>query len=212
MKYNTSRSPIVIREYGRSIQNLIEFACTIEDRKKRNDAAHSIVHIMSQLSMPNGDEKHEERNQRLYAHLFVMSDFKLDIDSPYPIPSQEILHQKPEKVSYPQNGIRLKHYGRNLQQMISKAAEMPEGVEKKALMRLLIIQTKRAFMLWNQNNLDDHLMGEQLRALSEGKIEYTSDMHVDFTPELPDIGYSTAKTRTKNKKNKKKKKNRKPLQ
>jgi len=199
MNYNTTQSPLMIREYGRSVQNMVDFACTVEDREKRNDIARSIIRVMSQLSEQEGNR--EEREHLLYDHLFVMSNFKLDIDSPYPVPTQETLHKKPGMVPYPSNGIRLKHYGRSLQRMITKASEMSDSDEKKALVRLLIIQMKRAYMLWNQNMLDEHSIGEQLRILSEGHIAYTSDMYVDITPELPDISY----TRKKKKKKKKKK-------
>jgi hypothetical protein len=200
MEYNTTRNPLIIREYGRSIQNLIDFACAIEDREKRTDVARSIIRMMSQLSSQDGNR--EDREQLLYDHLFVMSNFKLDIDSPYPIPTQETLHKKPAIVPYPSNGIRLKHYGRSLQRMVAKASEMPENAERTALVKLLIIQMKRAYMLWNQNVLDEHLIAEQLRILSDGKIVYTSDMHTDITPELPEIGSNVQR-----KKKKKKKKN-----
>jgi len=199
MKYNTTRTPLIIREYGRSVQNMIDFTCTVEDREKRNDMARSIVRVMSQLSEQDGGSR-EDREHQLYDHLFAMSDFKLDIDSPYPIPTRETLRKKPEIVPYPTNGIRLKHYGRSLQRMISKASEQPEGDEKTALVRLLIIQMKRAYMLWNQNVLDEHLIAEQLRILSDGKIVYTSDMHTDIVPELPDIGYAKKKKKKKKKK------------
>jgi hypothetical protein len=199
MKYNTARTPLTIREYGRSVQNMIDFACTIEDREKRNDMARSIIRVMSQLSEQDGGSK-EDREHQLYDHLFLMSNFKLDIDSPFPIPTRETLHKKPEIVPYPTNGIRLKHYGRSLQRMIAKASEMPESEEKTALVKLLIIQMKRAYMLWNQNVLDEHLIAEQLRILSDGKITYTSDMQTDVVPELPDIGYARKKKKKKKKK------------
>ncbi len=200
MEYNTVRPPMVIREYGRSVQKMIEFACTIEDREKRNSMAQSIIRVMSQISPQQGDAN--EWKQKLYDHLFLISNFKLDIDSPYPIPSQAALHQKPEKVPYPSNGIRMKHYGRSLQRMIVKASEYPEGEEKKALIRLLLIQMKRAYMVWNHSSLnDDSLIAEQLYLLSDGKITYTPDMQVDFTPELPD---NNIKKKKKHKKFKKK--------
>jgi hypothetical protein len=200
MIYNTNRSPLAIREYGRSIQNMINFACTIEDREKRNDVARSIIRVMSQLSEQDDGSK-EDREHQLYDRLFFMSNFKLDIDSPFPIPTQETLQKRPEIVPYPANGIRLKHYGRSLQRMIAKASEMQESEEKTTLVKLLIVQMKRAYMLWNQNVLDEHLIAEQLRILSDGKIGYTTDMHTDVIPELPDIGY--AKKRKKKKKKKK---------
>jgi hypothetical protein len=200
MDYNTARTPLTIREYGRSVQNMINFACTIEEREKRNDMARSIIRVMSQLSQQDGGSR-EDREHQLYDHLFVMSNFKLDIDSPYPIPTQETLRKKPEIVPYPTNGIRLKHYGRSLQRMIAKASEQPDGDEKTTLIKLLSIQMKRAFMLWNQNVLDEHLIAEQLRILSDGKITYTSEMYTDIVPELPDISYIKKKKKKKKKKN-----------
>ena len=199
MDYNTTRTPLAIREYGRSVQNMIDFACTVEDREKRNDMARSIIRVMSQLSEQDGGSR-EDREHQLYDHLFAMSGFKLNIDSPFPIPTQETLRKKPAIVPYPTNGIRLKHYGRSLQRMISKASEMQDGDEKTTLVRLLIIQMKRAYMLWNQNILNEHLIAEQLLILSDGKITYTSDMHTDIVPELPEIGYAKKKKKKKKKK------------
>jgi hypothetical protein len=202
MKYNTTRPSLTIREYGRSVQNMIDFACTIEEREKRNNMARSIIRVMSQLSQQDGGSK-EDREHQLYDHLFLMSNFQLDIDSPFPIPTRETLHKKPDIVPYPTNGIRLKHYGRSLQRMIVKASEMQDNEEKTALIKLLIIQMKRAYMLWNQNNLDEHLIAEQLRILSDGRIVYTEEMHTDIIPALPDIGYAKKKKKKKKTNNKK---------
>ena len=200
MDYNTTRSPLIIREYGRSIQSMIDFACTIEDREKRTNVARSIIRVMSQLSCQDGNK--EEHEHQLYDHLFAMSDFRLDVDSPYPIPTRETMRKQPDKVSYPTNNIRLKHYGRSLQRMIKRASEMSDGEEKMALIRLLIIQMKRAYMLWNDNTLEEHLIADQLRILSEGNITYTRDMYTDVVPELPDISYIVKRKKKKKKKKK----------
>ncbi|NCU33475.1 MAG: DUF4290 domain-containing protein, partial [Candidatus Moranbacteria bacterium] len=128
MEYNTQRSKMSISEYGRNIQKMIEGLQLIEDREKRNQQARAIIQVMGQLNPHLRDVN--DFKHKLWDHLFIMSDFKLDVDSPYPIPSAEILERKPEKLKYAENHIKFKHYGRHIERIIEKACEMEEGEER----------------------------------------------------------------------------------
>ncbi|GHS86414.1 hypothetical protein FACS1894201_07220 [Bacteroidia bacterium] len=196
MEYNTMRSPICIREYGRLVQQMITEAIKEPEREKRNQMANDIITAMAQLSTQQGNA--EEWRQKLYDHLFIISDFKLDIDTPFPKPSSAVLQERPQTVPYSNNRIDMKCYGNSLQSMIVKAADYPEGEEKKALIRLLLIQMKRSYLAWNQSVLNsDALIAEHLKTLSHGKIVYSMDMHVDFDPELPNLNDNAKKKKHK---------------
>jgi hypothetical protein len=112
MEYNTSRDKLNISEYGRNIQKMIEFTMSVEDREKRNQLAKTIIAVMGQLNPHLRDVT--DFKHKLWDHLFIMSDFKLDVDSPFPIPSPETLKNKPERIKYPSNHILFRYYGRNI--------------------------------------------------------------------------------------------------
>ncbi|HPV57222.1 MAG TPA: DUF4290 domain-containing protein, partial [Tenuifilaceae bacterium] len=149
MDYNTQRKKLVLPEYGRHIQQMVDYIAGIEDRDERNRLAKALIGIMGNLN-PHlrdiNDFKH-----KLWDHLFIMSDFKLDIDSPYPIPSLEEYMEKPQQIPYPNNPIKYKHYGRVIELMIEKAIEMEEGQEKDALKQLIANQMKKANIAWNKD-------------------------------------------------------------
>lgn len=168
MEYNTSRNHMQIAEYGRHIQKMIEYACMVEDRKERNKLSKSIISVMGQINPHLRDVP--DFKHKLYDHLFFMSDFKLDIDSPYPIPTRETIHAVPEKVKYSEGKIRFKYYGKTLESLIHKATEFEEGEEKDALIRLIVMQMKKDYQAWNGDNLLEGVIAEHLRILSDGKI------------------------------------------
>src|ERR1051325_7800093 len=135
MEYNTGRNHLVIPEYGRNIQKMIEYAITLKDREERNRAAKAIVAVMGYLNpqLQNvTDFKH-----KLWDHLFIISDFKLDVDSPYPIPPKETLKLKPQRVPYPNANIKYKYYGRTMESMIKKIAEIEDGPKKDMIAQSL---------------------------------------------------------------------------
>ena len=135
MEYNTQQRTLPLPEYGRSVQNMVDHALTIEDRAERQRCANTIINIMGGM-LPHlrdvPDFKH-----KLWDHLAIMADFKLDIDYPYEIVKKESLEVKPDMLPYPHNGIRYRHYGRILENMIKKAVDYPEGEEKKQLISLI---------------------------------------------------------------------------
>ncbi|MEI8202080.1 MAG: DUF4290 domain-containing protein [Bacteroidota bacterium] len=182
MKYNTSQSLLVIPEYGRNIQNMIEYAITIEDREKRNRLANVIVNIMGQLN-PHLREALDYK-QKLWDHLFIISDFKLDVDSPYVKPSPEVLAHKPVKPSYPNETIKFKPYGKNIENIIQKAIELDEGLEKDNLTQVIANQLKKSYLSWNRDSVNDELIINHLDVLSGNKLKLKDEFKLDSTNEI----------------------------
>lgn len=174
MQYNTQQKRMPLPEYGRSIQNMVDHALTIEDRAERQRCANTIINIMGGMfphlrDVP--DFKH-----KLWDHLAIMSDFKLDIDYPYEIVRKDKLESKPEPVSYPSTRIRYRHYGRTLEVLIKQAIEFPEGDEKQNLVALICNHMKKDFMAWNKDTVDDRKIADDLAELSGGKLEMTEEI------------------------------------
>ena len=171
--YNTSRKKLVLPEYGRNIQKMVDYIIAIEDKEERNKAAQTIISIMGNLN-PHlrdiGDFKH-----KLWDHLQIMADFKLDIDSPYELPKRETLTSKPDPIKYNQNDIRYKHYGKSLKMMINKAAEMEDGEEKENLIETLANHMKKSYLTWNREMVDNEQIFKDLNELSGGRINKTKD-------------------------------------
>lgn len=194
MEYNTAREKLIIREYGRNIQKMVQAAIEIEDRETRTSFAKVIVRIMGQIN-PNlkdgGDFRH-----KLWDHLHIISDFKLDVDSPYPPPSPRILERKPEKVSYGSNHIRFRHYGANIVKMIKIVAEKEEGPQKDALVLAIANHMKKSFLHWNREAVEDDLILQHLEMLSHGQLK----------PDMEETTLSSTNTLLGKKKNKAKKK------
>jgi hypothetical protein len=169
MEYNTSLPRLIIPEYGRNIQRMIDYAISIEDREKRNVAANAIIQVMGQLN-PHlrdfADFKH-----KLWDHIFIISDFKLDVDSPYPRPTAETFKTKPELVKYPVGKIKYKHYGKITEKLIDKASEFPEGKEKDMLAEIIANLLKRSYLNWNRDTVNDQMILDQLEELSKGKLK-----------------------------------------
>ena len=180
--YNTQRKKLVLPEYGRNVYKMVEYLMTIEDREERNKAARAIISIMGNLN-PHlrdvADFKH-----KLWDHLFIMSDFKLDIDAPYEKPTPEVLYEKPRPVPYSNYDIRYKHYGKIIELMIMKAADYPEGKEREALIRLIANHMKKCYLTWNREVVNDDIIFNDLRILSNGKIVIDNEIKLSDTRDI----------------------------
>lgn len=180
--YNTQRKKLVLPEYGRNVYKMVEHLMSIEDREERNKAARAIISIMGNLN-PHlrdvADFKH-----KLWDHLFIMSDFKLDIDSPYEKPTPEVLFEKPRPVPYGNYNIRFKHYGKVIELMINKAADYPEGKEREALIRLIANHMKKCYLTWNREVVSDDIIFDDLRNLSNGKIVIDNGLKLSETRDI----------------------------
>ncbi len=160
-------------EYGRNIQQMINHALTIEDREERTKCVNTIVNIMGNL-FPYLRDVNDFRH-KLWDHVAIMSDFKLDIDYPYEIIKPENLHTSPEPVPYKSHKMRYQHYGITLEKMIERVADYEDGDEKDELIRLIANQMKKCFLTWNKEVVDNKKIFEDLRELSNGKLDYTED-------------------------------------
>ncbi len=180
--YNTQRKKLVLPEYGRNVHKMVEHLMSIEDPVERNKAAKAVISIMGNLN-PHlrdvADFKH-----KLWDHLFIMSDFKLDIDSPYDRPTPEVLFEKPRPVPYGNYDIRFKHYGKIIELMIRKAADYPEGNERETLIRLIANHMKKCYLTWNREVVSDDIIFDDLRNLSNGKIVIDNGLKLSETRDI----------------------------
>jgi len=173
MDYNTTRESMVIPEYGRNIQKMIEYTVGIEDREKRSKSAAFIVRVMAQVK-PDLQES-SDYVQTLWDHMHIIAKFKLDVDSPYPKPETEVLSRKPGRIPYGDNKIKLRHYGRTIDEIIEKAIEFEEGDEKEALIFSIANYLKRSYLTWNRESVNDATISKHLEEMSGGKLIFKQD-------------------------------------
>jgi hypothetical protein len=168
LEYNSQRSHLIIPEYGRHLQKLIDQATAIEDKAERNKAAKYIISVMGSLNPHLRDVL--DFQHKLWDQLFIMSDFNLDVDSPYPIPSKDILTQKPDRLKYPQNFPKYRFYGNNIKYMIDVANSWEESELKNALVLVIANHMKKCYLSWNKDTVSDEVIFEHLLELSNGKL------------------------------------------
>jgi hypothetical protein len=166
--YNTGRKKLVLPEYGRNIQKMISFAASIEDTEERNRAARAIIAIMGNMNPHLRDVS--DFKHKLWDHLAIISDFKIDIDSPYPVPTPDILTEKPRPVPYTTYPIRFKHYGKIIELLIKRASGFEEGIEKEMLIKLIANHMKKSYLTWNREAVTDEVIFNDLKELSGGKL------------------------------------------
>jgi len=180
--YNTSRKKLVLPEYGRNIQKMVNYLKTIEDREERNRAARTVIAVMGNLNPHLRDVS--DFKHKLWDHLAMISGFDLDIDSPYDLPEKSKLEEKPNKVPYNQHNIRYKHYGRSIVMMIEKAVELEPGEEKEDLIRMIANHMKKSYLTWNREAVSDEEILSDLKTLSAGKLEISGDLKLPETREI----------------------------
>ncbi len=168
MEYNTTRQKLMLPEYGRNVQNMIHHAMEIEDRAERNRAAQAIIEVMGQLNPHLRDV--DDFRHKLWTHLFVMSDFKLDADSPYELPKKEELASKPDRVDYPTSKIRFGHYGKYTQKILEDASAIADAGEKKYLTRTMANFMKKQFLVFNNDAVENAVIANQLSELSKKEL------------------------------------------
>lgn len=168
LEYNSQRKSLIIPEYGRHLHKLIDHVLLIEDKDERNKAAQYVISVMGNLNPHLRDVP--DFQHKLWDQLFIMSDFKLDVDSPYPIPSREEIYQRPERLAYPQNFPKYRFYGNNISNMIDVAVSWEEGEMKNALIMVIANHMKKCYLSWNKETVEDEVIFEHLFELSDGKI------------------------------------------
>ncbi len=199
MEYNTARNKMTIPEYGRNIQKMVRYVLEIEDRKERTEAANRIVEIMANMH-PQIREV-SDYNHKLWDHLYFISDFKLDVDSPFPPPEKTVITRRPGRLEYSEDRIRFKHYGKHLAKMIKYAAELEEGPEKKEITFMIANQMKRSYLNWNRDSVSDRLILNQLDEFSGGKLKLEEDVSLVATSEVLAGNSNKKKKNTQNKSN-----------
>jgi len=169
ISYNSSRPDLALPEYGRSVHNMVHHAMTIEDREERNRCVRAIISTMGNLFPMLRDT--EDFKHKLWDHVHIMSNFELDVDSPYPKPEPATFQEKPKELSYPQSDIKFGHYGKIIEQIIRDAC-LEEDEEKRRKTTIGIANLmKRTYMVWAQNSVRDEVIAKDLKTLSNGKLE-----------------------------------------
>ncbi len=199
LEYNTKKEKLVLPEYGRNVQQMVDYCMTIEDRQERNRCATAIIAIMSNLFSSQADV--DDFNKMLWNQLAIMSDFKLDIDYPCEVIKPENLHSKPEKVPYKLTPIRFRHYGKMIEKLVGVAADMPEGEERLELSLLIAKQMKKLMLQSNLDGVDDEKIFKDLAMYSHGKIILSAEEHKlgDFKDIIADKPATTGKKSKKRK-------------
>ena len=169
LEYNTERTGLIIPEYGRHIQKMVDQAINCIDKKERNKMAKAIIGVMGNLNPHLRDVP--DFQHKLWDQLFIMSGFNLDVDSPFPKPSKEIYEEKPEKLNYPQNHPKYRFYGNNIKKMIDVAISWEEGEMKTELIYVIANHMKKCFLKWNKDSVDDVIIFNHIFELSDGKIK-----------------------------------------
>ena len=182
MEYNTQLPHLEIPEYGRNIQVMIDHCITIEDREERNKCARAIIQIMGQLNPHLRDIA--DFTHKLWDHLFLISKFKLDVDSPYPRPSAETFTTKPLVVPYPASKIKYKHYGKTIERIIDVAKTYEEGPEKKELTRLIANHLKKSYVNWNKDSVTDDIIFKQFKEMTNNELAIDEGVVLTHVNEL----------------------------
>ena len=167
--YNTERVKLYIPEYGRNVQKMVDYLKTIEDRQKRNEQARAIVKVMEIINPAVHLQDNYE--QKLWDHLHIISGFDLDVDSPYPAPAPESLHEKPMSVPVARKPIKVAHYGRNIENFIELIAGMDDGEQKTAMIRTLATYMRQQYLIWNKDSVSDATIFQDIERLSDGRVK-----------------------------------------
>lgn len=169
LDYNTQQPKLILSEYGRNVQNMVNYCLTLSDREERNLCAKAIVGVMRRLTPQQANTP--EKEQKLWDHLNILSGFKLDVDFPFPVLGSEELHPKPEPIAYSDRKIRWRHYGKNIELMVMKVAELEEGPDRDALIYMLAHQMKKLQLVHNPEGVDDAKILRDLALYSGGLID-----------------------------------------
>ncbi len=183
MDYNTNRDKLQLPEYGRNVQEMVEIIKNTEDRDERNRLAKSTIQLMGNMNPQLRDVADYKR--KLWDHLTVISKFDLDIDAPYPLPTQAEVHQKPAKMRYSNpDEIRFKHYGKILEDMVRKATQIPEGEERDALIEIVANQMKKSFLTWNRETVADEVIFNDILAISCHHLQIPEGLKLKDTRDI----------------------------
>jgi hypothetical protein len=197
MEYNTEREHLIIPEYGRHVQKMIDHSTSLSNKVEQQKCVDAIIAFMGQMNPHFRDVK--EFTHKLWDHLHIMSDFKLEIDSPYTKPAMEKLAERPEKMNYPGNKIKFSYYGNTVQTMIESAIKM-EGNEKEILTGMIANQMKKSYILFNESSVDNNMIRLHLKQMSNNKLNISSDFEFIRSASVRQGGGNSSSKKTNGKK------------
>jgi hypothetical protein len=172
-EYNTQRPGIILKEYGRNVQKLIEYIRNVQDKDKRTDLAYTLIELIKQLT-PSIKEQGDDP-QRLWDDLYIIADFNLDVNNPFPVPSRDVLFKKPMKMAYPQSDVRFKHYGKNIEKLVKEALKKDDPQEREEAIIYLGKLMKTFYSNWNKETIDDSVILKDIQLMSGGALNMTID-------------------------------------
>lgn len=173
LDYNTQREKLVLPEYGREVQSMVDYAVALPTKAERQSCANAIIAIMRRMFSQSADAEGFER--KLWDHLAMMSNFKLDIDYPFDVTEAKTILSKPEPMVYPMSRIPVRHYGKMMFELFEKLKTMPEGPDRDALVRMVANQMKRDLMVWGHGSSDDEKVASDLAYFTDGKVQLDLD-------------------------------------
>ena len=173
LDYNTQREKLVLPEYGREVQSMVDYAVALPTKAERQSCANAIIAIMRRMFSQSADAEGFEH--KLWDHLAMMSNFKLDIDYPFDVTEAQTILSKPEPMTYPMNNIPVRHYGKMMFELFDKLKTMPEGPDRDALVRMVANQMKRDLMVWGHGSSDDEKVASDLAYFTDGKVQLDLD-------------------------------------
>ena len=201
MEYNTEREKLIIPEYGRHVQKMINHATTITNKKEQRKCVDSIIAFMGQMNPHLRDIK--EFTHKLWDHLHIMSNFQLNIKSPYPKPETAKLNERPNRMPYPENKIKFSYYGNTIQNMIATAIKM-KGDEKKIMTGMIANQMKKSYILFNESSVDNNMIKLHLKKMSNNELNLPDDFEFIRSASIRQGGKNSNKKNYSKKKNFKK--------
>jgi hypothetical protein len=191
MEYNTTRNHLIMKEYGRHIQRMVEYLLTIEDKEERQRNANTTIELMGFL---NPHLKNvEDFRHKLWDHLFLISDFKLDVESPYPIPTRETLKAKPDPLPYPKRYPRYNHLGKNIEVIINKALDETDQDKRQGFANSIAYYMKLVYSNWHKELMHDDNIQSELSAITKGQLEFNNRPYVKHKVEIVNDDYPPAR-------------------
>ncbi|MCL4640088.1 MULTISPECIES: DUF4290 domain-containing protein [Olivibacter] len=174
--YNSTRKRLILAEYGRNVQNMVAYICTLPTKEERNRHAQVVIDLMGFLNPHLRDVS--DFKHKLWDHLHIISDFQIDVDSPYPKPTPGAIHAKPETLNYPQHRIKYKHYGYIIELMIEKAKKIEDPERKKTMVQAMANFMKMAYVTWNKDSVSDDHIVDDLKEMSNGQLVLDEDVNL----------------------------------
>ena len=176
MDYNTQREKLMMPEYGRHVQEMINYVKNLPDKEKRNEQIQAVVAVMGTLNPQLRDIN--DFKHKLWDHVQIISDFQIDIDSPYPTPTKETLHTRPDPIPLQKSPIKAAHYGRNIQNMIEVIAAREDDEVKTYMIKTLASYMKQQYLIWNKDSVSEETIFKDIYRLSDGRITVPEDVHI----------------------------------